>query len=309
MILNALRAIEACYAVADDDRAWARELLAALAPLGRQAGIHAVRFARGPGSAWEGELLASSAAHSGHPFGTWLREALPRAGGCEVLRAATRAVELLSHGLATAPRSRARVLRALLRSAGAEDVLVVRGDAAGVALVIAAPLASAGAIPARTIWQLGRLAEHLSSALRLRRCLALAALAGSRAAEPTPRGGTLAAAVQREARRSGRPAAPHETEALWGELMNGRWSIIDNFHDADTVALLLRRAQGHDPRALTPRERDVLSYASQGLSNKEIGYALSIGSTTVATHLGIAEEKLGRLTRQGLIAALGASAR
>jgi DNA-binding CsgD family transcriptional regulator len=290
----------------------ARGILAALAPLGREAGIHAVRLERGPKGECEGTLLASSAS-SPDPFEAWLREALLRAGGCEVLRATPHRVGLLSRGVAAATRSKARAVCALLRSTGAADMLViraddVRGDAASSALVIAAPLRSAGAIPARTLRQLDHFAEHLSSGLRLRRCLSTTGVADDPGAVPAP-GEGLAEAVEHEARRSGRPAAPHETEALWEGLANGRWSVIAHLRRPDSFVLLLRQAAKHDPRALTPREREVLAGVARGLSNKEIGYELKIGSTTVATLLRTAAGKMGHLRRPALIATLGASAR
>lgn len=307
VVVSILRAIEACYAAIDDDRAWAQGILAALTPLGRHTGIHAVQLARGPKGACEARLLASSAAQP-DPFAAWLREGLLRPGGTDVLHAAPGTVALLSHGISAANRSRAMAIRALLRSTGAADVLVIRADEEeGATLVIAAPLPSAGAVPSRALRQLRQFAEHLSSALRLRRCVSATSVAEDRVVVATPGRGKLAEAVDREARRSGRPAAPHETEAFWEGVASGRWSVIDHAHRGDSFVLLLRRATRHDPRALTPREREVLSYVALGLSNKEIGYELKIGSTTVATHLRFAEEKLGRLRRHALIAALGAS--
>ncbi len=312
MVMSILRAIEACYAAIDDDRAWAEGILAALTPLGGHTGIHAVQFAHGPEGASAGELLASSAAQL-DPFAAWLREALRRAGGSDVLHLGPGRVALLSRLLTAANRSRATAIRALLRSTGAADVLVIRADddadeAAGATLVIAAPLASAAAIPSRGLRQLRQFAGHLCSALRLRRFVSTMSVAEDRAAVASLHAGKLAEAVAREARRSGKTAAPHETKAFWEGLANGGWSVIDHAHRADSFVFLLRRATPHDPRALTPREGEILTYVAMGLSNKEIGYELKIGSTTVATHLRIAEEKMGRLRRHALIAALGASA-
>ena len=53
-------------------------------------------------------------------------------------------------------------------------------------------------------------------------------------------------------------------------------------------------ADSGDPagRSLTPREREVLEHAALGLSNREIGAALSIAEQTVKNHLGSAMRKL-----------------
>ena len=49
--------------------------------------------------------------------------------------------------------------------------------------------------------------------------------------------------------------------------------------------------------ALTSRERDVLVLVAQGLANRDIGKALSIGERTVQTHLGNLLTKLGLASR------------
>ena len=45
-------------------------------------------------------------------------------------------------------------------------------------------------------------------------------------------------------------------------------------------------------RTLTPREREVLEHAALGMSNRQIGEALSIAEQTVKNHLGSAMRKL-----------------
>jgi two-component system nitrate/nitrite response regulator NarL len=54
---------------------------------------------------------------------------------------------------------------------------------------------------------------------------------------------------------------------------------------------------GPSPRALTPREREVMGLLVRGLSNKEIGHRLGIEVVTVALHLRSIYRKLGVTSR------------
>jgi DNA-binding CsgD family transcriptional regulator len=54
--------------------------------------------------------------------------------------------------------------------------------------------------------------------------------------------------------------------------------------------------------SLTPREREVVTFASRGASNKEIAYELGLALSTVATHLRHGLEKLHVASRRELIA-------
>jgi DNA-binding NarL/FixJ family response regulator len=49
--------------------------------------------------------------------------------------------------------------------------------------------------------------------------------------------------------------------------------------------------------ALTPRERDVLSYVVKGLSNGDIAEQVHLGVTTVKTHVANLMHKVGSPTR------------
>ena len=72
------------------------------------------------------------------------------------------------------------------------------------------------------------------------------------------------------------------------------------FASAVTGALL-RRARGEEEGdgadALTEREREVLSRAAEGLTNREIGHALGISDRTVQAHLSHIFDKLGAASR------------
>ena len=62
-------------------------------------------------------------------------------------------------------------------------------------------------------------------------------------------------------------------------------------------------APGHfDPRALTPREAEVLALVTQGRSNKQIAAELSLGLRTVESHVSSLLAKLGATSRTEAVA-------
>jgi len=63
-----------------------------------------------------------------------------------------------------------------------------------------------------------------------------------------------------------------------------------------------RAAVDHDERALTPREREILTLLGEGLVNKEIGVRLGISEHTVKTHLAAIYEKLEASNRAEAVA-------
>jgi DNA-binding CsgD family transcriptional regulator len=96
---------------------------------------------------------------------------------------------------------------------------------------------------------------------------------------------------------------PYAALELWRGLFSGRWSLVDHF-DADGRRFFLARR--NDPRlpdlaGLPLRQRQVVFFVAAGWSNKEVGYALGIGTTTVAAHLGRALRQLGVHSRAELI--------
>jgi DNA-binding NarL/FixJ family response regulator len=67
----------------------------------------------------------------------------------------------------------------------------------------------------------------------------------------------------------------------------------------------MRRGGGStrfDPRALTPREAEVLSLITQGRSNKQIAAELSLGLRTVESHVSSLLSKLGATSRTEAVA-------
>lgn len=98
-----------------------------------------------------------------------------------------------------------------------------------------------------------------------------------------------------------------EALAIWRGLVDGRWSLVDRFEKDGRRFLVAHRndPRVRDPRALTPRERQVLGYVALGQANKLVAYALGITESAVATHLSAAMAKLGLRSRVELVAWLG----
>lgn len=96
--------------------------------------------------------------------------------------------------------------------------------------------------------------------------------------------------------------------AVWRDLMNGKWAVVQSERTATTNSLVLVRAEleaGDEAWTMSPRERQILALALEGRSNKWIGWTLGIGTPTVAWHLARANRKLGLTSRSELLAFFG----
>jgi DNA-binding CsgD family transcriptional regulator len=173
----------------------------------------------------------------------------------------------------------------------------------------------------RRLWE--RIAAHISAGLRLRWALERGAEASrgqseailrpdgqlahaESAAEPPSRRDVLRDAVKRleRARGATRRTEPEVALELWRGLVAGRWTLIDQYEENGRRYLVARRNDPEhlDPRALTPRERQVAHLVAQGQSNKLIAYTLGLSLSTVGTHIAAAKRKLGVSSRSELIA-------
>ena len=96
---------------------------------------------------------------------------------------------------------------------------------------------------------------------------------------------------------------PDEALQSWWALMHGRWSMVDWF-DSDGRRFVLgvpNPPDLGDPRGLTERELQVVSYAARGETGKLISYRLGVTRGTVSHELNAAMRKLGVKT-QGQLA-------
>jgi DNA-binding CsgD family transcriptional regulator len=86
-----------------------------------------------------------------------------------------------------------------------------------------------------------------------------------------------------------------EALELWKGLVAGRWSLVERFdHDGRRFLVALKNEPNvKDPRALTPRERQVLAYTAAGDSLKLTAYTLGLSPTSVFRHRQAAMRKLG----------------
>lgn len=213
----------------------------------------------------------------------------------------------------------------------AKDALGIPGfdpDGRGVYLILALPQVTALSDAARERWQM--LAAHFGAGYRLRRAIDAAAAGSAAPADDLPHGAEViidplhfrvteargkaktrpALSALREAARQAdrargrmRKKDPEKALEMWTALVRGRWSTVDWF-DADGRRYLLGVPNPpgvSDPRGLTEREMQVLSYVFFGLTNKMVGYHLGISKGRVSALLSSSMRKLGVETRAQLI--------
>jgi len=168
----------------------------------------------------------------------------------------------------------------------------------------------------------GRIAAHLSSAVRLRMRLRSNGAPEAPAAVFDPNGklhDATGAAEEGQAREALRRAVltiekvrgperaedPERALGDWRALVSGQWSLVDQLeHDGRRYIV----ARQNEPRALGPealseRERQVIGYALLGHHNKLIAYELGIADSTVRVLMARAASKLGAKSRDELIQA------
>jgi DNA-binding CsgD family transcriptional regulator len=161
-----------------------------------------------------------------------------------------------------------------------------------------------------------RIAAHIAAGLRLRQKLDQATKADTPLeaeailthdgrvehargpARPSAARSELRAAVLAAERARGplRRRRPDEALEIWRGLVDGRWSLVEQF-DSDGRRFLVAHSNAAiaaDPRGLTARERQVAGYAALGHSNKLIAYELGLAPNTVSGLLAKAREKLGK---------------
>jgi len=165
-----------------------------------------------------------------------------------------------------------------------------------------------------------RIAAHLSTAYRLQRRLELTVEEEAvdavlktdghlEHAEPAARSNEARESLQgavrsREwARGSAGRRDPEKATSAWKPLVSGRWSLVDRYEVGGRRYITAREnmVAASGPKALSPRERQVVSLAGLGHSNKSIAYELGLAHSTVRVLLARAGTKLGTRTRSALV--------
>ncbi|HEX7666035.1 MAG TPA: LuxR C-terminal-related transcriptional regulator [Polyangiaceae bacterium] len=205
---------------------------------------------------------------------------------------------------------------------GARDVFAINGrDPDGYGIWLGIPQKRKRALGPAEEALYARVATHLAAGYRIRRRLADRELRAVADAILSP-DGTLEHAVgeardhdarsllrratidlERARTTKGRVDAEAVIAARNG-LVDGRWTLLDDFDRGGRRYVVATRnaVQLARPRALSPRERQVLAYAAMGQTNKEIAYELGLSSATVRVLIARASGKLGVRGRREAIA-------
>jgi DNA-binding CsgD family transcriptional regulator len=97
-----------------------------------------------------------------------------------------------------------------------------------------------------------------------------------------------------------------DPSTLLAELFSGRWIIVPRDERGGVCFYVATRAREPAARraALTAREREVLTRALLGESNKSIAISLGVGRTSVTTLLARARKKLADRVPESVLRAL-----
>lgn len=202
---------------------------------------------------------------------------------------------------------------ALYASSGCADVWGVFGRSAEghlIALTRLMPRRARTPPRARRFWHSASI--HLSTAYRLQSIVhrtneaVLAPDGKILHAEGVARDEASREALRRAARAIDQAKLKHADPLAaiesWTAMVEGRWSLVDQF-ESDGRRFLVARV--NEPKLssradLSGREQHISALAALGRSNKEIAYELGLQPTTVASYLGRARKKLG-VRRSALI--------
>jgi len=209
-----------------------------------------------------------------------------------------------------------------LVAAGVHDMLAINAyDTSGIGVWIGAPLVHERRPRPNEAGSWTRVATHVATAFRLRRCASRADRPHDAVAVLSPSGkldhardgasadalrGKLGEAVRRMERARG-PMRHRDQDGaldLWRALVDGNYTLLDHYERGGRryIVAVENAPAAAGPEVLTPRERQVVAAAAAGRTNKLIAYELGLSDSTVRVLLTRASRKLATRSRQELVA-------
>jgi len=321
--------VEAAYSLERDPKSWLDRLVdAAHAPLDHGLGVFAYEYdLRDPGNfilgarslrGVEADMLAGSEAFTRSIPAAVNRVLYPRTPCFGT------ASERLGRAVTELPES-----RGVVQSGGRDGATACCDIGDGRGVMLGTVLGPGQRPDPRLYATWSRLTLHIAAAYRLR-----CALLDRATFDPVPEAAAIldaqgnvqhavGAAKGRDARAALREAALRIDRArgalrrddadkaveLWRALVEGPWSLVDQF-DSDGRRFVVAAKNAPRltrPLCLTRRERQVVSLAAAGHSNKLIAYDLGISVGAVAATLSRAMQKLGVRSRAKLATLLNES--
>lgn len=318
MKTSVLRVVEAAYAPGNDEQ-WLTGIADAALPalnLGRGVGAYTYHVPPTPSAK---PVIDVYVQRGSEHLSRELAEALIRDSPVQLARDVYTllGVSTISEFLGVA-RQPAPFVRSHFSTVALQDALgIVSINPGGRGIVVSTGLPEATRIPDvfKRLWT--RVSLHLSAGLRLRSTPsgALPPIeavldadgkvhdASGPARDREARAALRVAARAIDRARSSRETAPEPALALWRGLVEGRWSLLDQFESDGRRYLVARpnTVQAAPLRRLSPAERQVTALAALGRTNKLIAYELGVSVGTVGTLLSRAMSKLGLSSRVQLI--------
>lgn len=317
----AIDVTERAYDLSDPDGPWIEKLLSAALPIvDDRLGVAGVTYARRHGAVEVTGIHVASGSDDFAARKMRLMMEMPPAMQDAVTRPG--AVGTLSEFTAGIAGATALFQRHMAPMADALGITAVDPDGQG--LILIAGRRALGGLTNSTRYRFQQIAVHFAAGHRLRRALSHEAvsdlpfggealldplnwkLAEARGDLRTKSAGDRlreAAVLVDRARGRLRRSDPDQAMEIWRGLVDGRWSLVDWF-DSDGRRFVIARPNAptvDDPRGLTLRERQVVTYAALGESSKLISYRLGLAKSTVSGLLSSAKRKLGVRNQSQLV--------
>ena len=308
--MNLLQVVEATYSDASSDQAWLANVVETMRPLLRGESIFAYTYRLEPASA--PRVLSFVGRDDEREAVDWLVQAAPPPMIHEAF--ARNRVSTLTEFVG-GPVSGVPFLDRVHSPFGLRDSIgMLTIDPSGLGVLVNVGLARAQETTPAFRLRWARVMAHVGAGLRLRRLAAgepeavLDAAGKVHHATGVAKGKEARAALRFAARAIDRARAkradPDEATRLWRALVEGRWTLVDQF-ESDGRRYLLARPNPvptNGAARLSKREEQVVALAALGRTNKLIAYELGLSVGTEATLLARAASKLGVRSRSGLIA-------